>query len=139
MKQRFFATPFALWLLFGACSNSPQEVQLEECPNDQVSVTVGGGSAPSFSWTPRCGMASLQVFPTDGGASLWVLYSGEQAVTNPFRSGIVYGQAPAGALEVTGPVPLSAGTEYTVLVYRWIGEPGGPGILSEAGAATFQR
>jgi hypothetical protein len=124
--------------VLAACSDSPQEVPLEDCRDNQVSVTVSGGVTPTFSWTPRCGMASLDVFPSSGGASLWVLFTGEQAATNPFRSGIVYGQTPQGALEVTGPVPLSAGTEYTVLVYRCAGDASGCDALLQAGAATFR-
>jgi hypothetical protein len=60
-----------------------------------------------------------------------VLYSGDQALENPFRSGIRYGDAPAGALEVAGPVPLSVGTSYTVVVYR------SPERV-QAGVATFR-
>ena len=123
--------------LLGACGDSPHEVSLEECPNDEVTVTVSAASPPQFSWSPRCGMASLQVYPSAGGPSVWVLYSGGQAATNPFRSGIVYGHAPVGALEVTGPAPLSRGIEYRVLVYRWIGDGLG-GNLFVAGAGSFQ-
>jgi hypothetical protein len=118
-------------MLLASCSNGMQDVPLEECPGDQVSVAVSGGVSPTISWTPSCGISSLDVFPTAGGASLWVLYSGAQAPENPFRSGIRYGRPPAGALEVTGPMPLVVGTEYTVAVYR------SPERVL-AGAATFR-
>jgi hypothetical protein len=78
-------------------------------------------------------MSSLDVFPAAGGSSLWVLYSGAEAAENRFRSGIAYGHAPPGALEVTGPVPLSAGSEYRVAVYRYI-----DGTRLQAGVATFR-
>ena len=120
-----------------ACSGSTQESPLEECPDNQVTLSVSAGTTPTFSWSPSCGISSLDVFPSAGGAAVWVFYGGQQAATNPFRSGIRYGQAPSGALVVTGPVPLTSGTEYRVTVRRWLGDPGGPGSLFEAGTATF--
>ena len=134
----FSAPSLTLLALLAACSDAPQEVALEECPDNQVSVVVSGGTTPTFSWTPQCGMASLDVFPSAGGSSLWVLYSGERSADNPFRSGIQYGHAPSGAVEVTGPVPLSAGTEYTVILYRCIGDPSGCGVRLQAGFARFR-
>jgi hypothetical protein len=129
---------FTLCLLLASCSDSPLE-PVEECPDNQVSVTVGQGVTPTFTWAPACGIASLNVFPAAGGPSLWVLYSGPHAADNPFRSGIRYGRAPAGALEVTRPSPLISGTEYTILVYRYLSEgSGGPGALLSAGSATFR-
>src|SRR5919112_4843126 len=132
----FSRSSIALMAMVAACSDSPQEVPLEECPDNQVSVTVSEGVTPTISWTPRCGMASLDLFPSAGGASLWVLYSGEQAAANPFHSGIVYGHRPPGALEVTGPAPLSAGTEETVIVYRCFGDASGCGTRIQAGLST---
>ncbi len=117
-RFRPLAPILAVAVLLASCSNGMQDVPLEDCPGDQVSVTVSGGLSPTISWTPSCGMSSLDVFPSAGGSSLWVLYSGARSPENPFRSGIRYGHAPASALEVTGPVPLAVGTEYTVAVYR---------------------
>jgi hypothetical protein len=116
-----------------SCSGGMQEVPLEDCPGDQVDVTVSAGLSPTISWTPACGIGSLDLFPTAGGSSLWVLYTGDQALQNPCHSGIRYGQAPAGALEVTGPVPLTAGTQYTVALYRLIER-----TRLQAGVATFR-
>ena len=130
-RFRLLAPSLALAVLLASCSSGMHDVPLEECPGDEVSVTVSGGPSPMISWAPGCGMSSLDVFPTAGGSSLWVLYSGDQAVENPFRSGIRYGHAPAGALEVTGPVPLAVGTSYTVVVYR------SPERV-QAGVATFR-
>jgi hypothetical protein len=127
----------SLCLLVGSCSDSPQ-APAEECPDNQVTLTVSSGSVPIFSWEPACGIASLDVFPAVGGASTWVLYAGQRAAENPFRSGIRYGRAPAGALEVTGPSPLASGTEYTIVIYRLLGETGGPSSLLSAGSATFR-
>jgi hypothetical protein len=131
-RFRSLAPSLAFMVLLASCSSGLQDVPFEECPGDEVSVTVSGGLSPTFSWAPGCGMTSLDVFPSAGGSSLWVLYSGGQAVENPFRSGIRYGDAPAGALEVTGPVRLAVGTEYTVVLYRSVG------ARVQAGVATFR-
>lgn len=127
-----------LGLLLVACSDSPLRVLPEECPDNQVAVVVSPGSVPTFTWSPACGIASLDVFPRAGGPSLWVLYSGPRAAENPFRSGIRYGRPPLGALQVTGPEPLAAGTEYAIIVYRLLGESGGPSSLLAAGSAAFR-
>jgi hypothetical protein len=133
-----FSTPVALCLFLGSCSDPAQEAAPEECPDNQVSVSVSSGSVPTFTWAPACGIASLDVFPAAGGSSLWVLYSGQQADANPFRSGLRYGRAPAGAIQVTGPTPLVTGTEYTIIVYRFLSEGGALGALLAAGSTTFR-
>lgn len=84
-------------------------------------------------------MSSLQVFaasPSTGGHG-WVLYSGARAAENPLGPGIRYGQRPSAALQALPPDPLVPGAEYTVAVFRWIGDPGGPGSLFLQGSAVF--
>jgi hypothetical protein len=81
----YLAPSLALAVLLASCSSGMHDVPLEECPGDEVGVTVG----------------------------------------------IRYSHAPAGALEVTGPVPLAVGTSYTVVVYR------SPERV-QAGVATFR-
>jgi hypothetical protein len=96
---------FTLCLLLASCSDSPLE-PVEECPENQVSVTASPGVTPTFTWAPACGIASLNVLPTAGGPS---------------------------------PSPLISGTEYTILVYRYLSEgSGGPGAPLSAGSATFR-
>ena len=129
---RSLTPSLALMALLPSCSNGIQDAPFEECPGDEVSVTVSVGLSPTISWAPGCGMSSLDVFPSAGGSSLWVLYSGGQAVENPLHSGIRYGGAPAGALDVTGPMRLTVGTEYTVILYRSVG------ARVQAGVATFR-
>jgi hypothetical protein len=124
-----------------ACSDGFHPAAAEPCTDEQeVAVAVSQDPLPVFTWTPACGMASLQVFPTDGGPSTWVLYTGSNAEQNPLRSGVRYGVAPPETIEPAPATGLTAGTNYTVLVYRWIGEPGGElGSIFVRGSATFDR
>ena len=123
-----------------ACSDGIEPTPVVPCADDQeVEVLVSTGQTPVFTWTPACGMASLQVFPTTGSpTSGWALYTGSRAAENPLRSGVRYGQAPPEALEPAPATALVAGTEYTITVYRWLGEAGGLGSLFPQGSATFQ-
>ena len=102
-----------------------------------VAVQVGSGTA-RFTWQPTCGMASIQVFSTEGASGGWVLYSGRYAPENPLPSGIRYGQVPPKGLQPAAASPLSRGAQYQVVVFRWIGDPGGLGSLFGRGHATFR-
>jgi hypothetical protein len=82
-------------------------------------------------------MSSIMMFPAAGPAAIWVVYGGASAASNPLRSGIRYGQAPSGTFEATPEAALQVGTEYQVLVYRWLGESGMGGPF-QRGSATFQ-
>lgn len=119
-----------------SCSDATEPDAPLDCePSQAVDVTVQLARRPAFTWTPGCGMASLSVTgPTGSG---WELYSGAEAAQNPIGSGVRYGDAPTGTLEPSPAQPLQTGSEYTVAVYRWIGEPGGPGSLFQRGSATF--
>jgi hypothetical protein len=135
------AFTFGLALATLACSDGVEPTPTVPCADDQeVEVSVSGDETPVFTWSPACGMASLQVFPTTGSpTSGWVLYTGSRAAENPLRSGIRYGQSPAEAVEPAPATALARGTEYTTTVYRWLGEAGGPGGLFPQGSATFQH
>ena len=77
--------------LLASCSSGMQDVPLEECTGDQVSVTVSDGLSPMISWAPGCGMSALDVFPTAGGSSLRACI----AVTRHWRihSALAFGTA----------------------------------------------
>ncbi len=132
---------FTLAALTLACSDGVEPTPIVPCADDQeVEVLVSADQTPVFTWSPACGMASLQVFPTMGDPTAgWVLYTGSRAPENPLRSGVRYGEAPPEALEPGPATALVPDTEYTVVVYRWLGESGGPGSLFLQGAATFHR
>lgn len=134
------ALMLSLLVLSLACSDGIGPTPTEPCTDDQeVVVSVSADQVPVFTWTPACGMASLQIFPTVGSpVSGWVLYTGSHAAENPLRSGIRYGKAPTEAIEPAPATALTPGTEYTVVVYRWLGEAGS-GSLFPRGSVTFQR
>lgn len=134
--------PFALGaILFAgvlACSDDLGFDPIVTCSDSQaVTVRVDATGTPRFTWQPSCGMASLQVLPDTGTTGGWVLYSGTYAAENPLPSGIRYGQVPPKGIAPSAAQPLASGVTYHVTVYRWIGQPGGPGSLFQRGDAVF--
>jgi len=108
------------------------------CVDSQsVSVHVSPGTSPRFTWSPACGMSSLQVVAESTGIGSWIVYSGSQAATNPLPSGVRFGQLPPAGIAPGGVQPLLPGVHYLVTVYRWVGPPGGPGSIFARGSATF--
>lgn len=127
-----------LALVVAACSDGVGPRPIQSCADEQdVDITVSSEAVPLFRWTPPCGLASLQVWDQNQ-TSGWALYTGPRAPDNPLRSGIRYGHAPPEALEPAPATPLNS-SSYTVTVYRWIGDPGGPGSLFPVGSAAFDR
>jgi hypothetical protein len=115
------------WMCAGCADDTAPAV--ESCADDQqVTTQVGAGTQPAFTWSPACGMTSVLVFPVESPAATWVVYGGSRAASNPLHSGLRYGQAPAGTFEATPAAALQVGTEYEVLLNRWIGDSvsGGP-------------
>lgn len=123
--------------LMASCSDSGGPSSVPCADDQQVAVSVSAGPRPTFTWAPACGMTSVQVFPSAGPPAAWVLYGGANAADNPLRSGILYGEPPAGTVEAAPEAALQAGTEYEATVYRWIGAPGGPGGPFPRGSARF--
>jgi hypothetical protein len=137
----FIALASPALMLVTSCSDGLGPEPIVACePEQEVTVSVNSDRVPFFTWSPACGMASIQVFPTSGSpTSGWVLYTGSHAAENPLRSGIRYGTAPSEALEPGPATALAPGVEYTIVVYRWVGDPGGLGSLFPRGSAPFQR
>lgn len=128
----------AVWIL--SCSNGLEPTPTEPCPDGQeVVVSVNSDPRPVFSWSPACGMASLEVRPSTGSAlSGWVLFTGSRAAENPLRSRVRYGDAPPESLEPAPATQLEPSIEYTITVSRWVGDAEG-GTLIPRGFATFIR
>ena len=139
-SMRLTSTLAALTL---ACSDGVEPTPIVPCADDQeVEVLVSADKTPVFTWSPACGMASLEVRPTTGSSfSGWTLFTGPRAAENPLRSGIRYGEAPPEAVEPGPATELVPDTEYSVVVSRWVDfdESGAGGSLLPQGSATFQR
>jgi hypothetical protein len=140
MIARSSTTALAAVLVTGwlACSSSLGFDPIVPCSDSQtINVSVETSVTPRFTWQPSCGMSSLQVLPDTGSSGGWVVYSGSHAAENPLPSCIRYGRLPPDGIVPGGAHPLVHGVPYHVVVYRWIGAPGGPGGLFEQGNATF--
>ena len=108
------------------------------CPDDLVAVTVtgAGSAAPSFSWTPTCPVAFIEVRAIAPEAS--VVWSVSGRLLNVIGSGVTYGQLPFGTEIVAGPVALVPATTYEVRVARAVEGEDGP-ELGGGGSAQFSR
>jgi hypothetical protein len=118
------------------CGDSQSPSTVATCPDNVVTLSVqnAASATPSFSWTPACAVALLEVsaLPPSSG----VVWSINGRLQNILGVGIVYGQVPFGAEEVVAPVALQAGVSYEVRVARAV--PTGGGVsLSGGGVGTF--
>jgi hypothetical protein len=121
-----------------SCGDGTSPSALVPCSDDQeVTLSVSPGLRPTFGWEPACGMASLQIWASATSANGWVLYSGASSASNPLRPGVKYGEAPFGTIAPGPATALVPGEEYTVAVYRWIGDASGAGSLFPRGVAVF--
>ena len=132
------AVLFCIALSLSRCSESGFEPVVDCTDDQQVALSAGVGTTPRFTWQPSCGMASVWVWEDETPSIQWALYSGVYAPENPLPSGLRYGQVPPKGLEPTPSAPLQRGVTYRVTVYRWVGQPGGPGSLFERGSTTFR-
>lgn len=123
MKSRFIAacTSFAvLGSLFAMSCECPLDPPppraLTPCElGRRVTITVGPGMEPTFSWTPDCLIGRLIV-----DAGLGEEYWGtERAGFNTYRSPIVYGVHPPGSENLEVAQPLDTLTVFRVSLYRW--------------------
>lgn len=115
------------------CSDGPSGAgsPVPECTGP-VSVTVGAGTAPRFTWTPACRVFFLLVEPAAAGTDLWSIISdGANVIAPP----VTYGVVPSGVTESDSPTPLVGGTAYEVYLFRWTGPGSQDGEL--VGSSTF--
>lgn len=110
---------FAMLLAAPACGSDTTSPSEQAACTGNVTVSVSSGTTPSFTWDPAC-KAYFVLVETAGG-DVWGVISedGTNAIATPVRYGVV----PTGATERSPPSPLSAGTAYSVSVFRWTGPP----------------
>ncbi len=116
----------ALAVTAGGCSDSTAP----DCTG-AVTLSVGAGTAPSFSWSPNCQLEGLAV--TGPGGVLWSIEG--TSGTNSISPSVHFGSTPKGARVVNSASALTAGTTYQVTVYRF--DDGHGGTIESAGAASF--
>ena len=107
----------------------------ETCPDNVVTLSVQNAAtaAPSFTWTPACAVALLEVRALPDSGVVWSIDGRQQ---NILGTGIVYGEVPFAAEEQVAPAVLQAGVSYEVQVAR--GVPTGSGVsLAGGDVATF--
>jgi hypothetical protein len=91
------------------------ETELAQAGTETVTISVGSGANPTFSWAPESAIGRLIV--EEGGRELW---GTETDGENVFRSPIRYGVHPPEAAEDEPALPLQAGETYTVKLFCWI-------------------
>jgi hypothetical protein len=119
------------------CGTPESPPIVETCPDDVVSLSVqnAASAAPSFTWTPACAVALLEVRALPDSGLVWSI---DGRMQNILGTGIVYGQVPFGAQEMVAPSALEAGVSYEVRVARAV--PTGGGVTLAGGdVATFSR
>lgn len=80
-----------------------------------VTISVGPGMDPTFSWTPECLIGRL-IVESNPGEEYW---GTERAGLNTYRSPIRYGVHPPGSEDQQVAQPLDTLTVFTVSLYRW--------------------
>jgi hypothetical protein len=94
----------------------PPPPPLPECMGaGTVTVVVGAGTAPTFSWTPDCAVGRLVV--EEGVEERW---GTETAGVNTYASPITYNVEPPNSTKFEPGDPLVPGTTYRVTVFRWV-------------------
>jgi hypothetical protein len=114
-EQRCFSATRKGLLAISLFLSAGQVQAQTEVPPGGVTVSVSGGMAPTFSWTPDSAIGRLVV--EQGDKELW---GTETEGTNTYRSPIRYGVHPPDALEDVPADPLVVGQTYKVSLFRWI-------------------
>jgi len=99
-----------LAMTLAACSGSTEP--LTPC-SGAITPHVDTGTQPRFTWSPRCGVAEIEVMapPSNGGTTeMWHLV-GDGGLIGP---GVRYGGQPSGTRTDTPATPVTRGTDYAV-------------------------
>ena len=86
----------------------------------EVTMGVGAGTTPEFSWTPQCGVSQLvvdELDPTPADNNKWDVGRSRSALLFP---PIHYGAPPNGSTIFVPASPLEAGHTYRVTVYEQV-------------------
>ena len=107
----------ASWSCKGDAAIRPED---DACTINSTTVFVAGGV--TFDWSPGCAVAVLRVQDEMGG-EMWVVNSPEIASGSPRRSNRIiprvdYGIPPGGTGSPRLPVPLVAGRNYKLVLWR---------------------
>ena len=120
--NRCLPTVFVLlFFVISSCSDddpaSPrQQTPLAAC-SGPVTVVVGSGTTPTFSWSPACSLFLLLV-EDNSGADQWSVITDS---TNAIAPPVTYGVVPPGATGDFPPATLVSGTSYEVSVFKSTG------------------
>ena len=119
-------------LVLASCNGTESTtVQEQSDCTGPVSVSVSAGTTPTFSWTPACKVAYLDIGVVATYEEIWAMSSIVDE-TNTIPSGAKFGVIPHGARRIEGPVPLRRGTTYYVFVAFFK-----DGLETDGGSATF--
>ncbi len=105
----------ARWCLFLSILFLLPSQPLAQTETPTLTITVSGGTTPTFSWSPDSSIGKLIV--EEGEEERW---GTETDGANIYQSPIRYGVHPPGASEDEPAFPLTPGHTYKVSLFRWI-------------------
>ena len=128
--MRILSAFAALFTLAIGCSGVDSPANVLPC-QALVTVSVGSGTAPTFSWTPQCMAVEVIVSSTTGFVTYWLVTGA--ANSNSLQPPVRYGHPPNPAS--LGTPNLVAGNPYSVHVLRATGDSAAP--FEAIGSADF--
>ncbi len=125
-----------------ACSDSTGPEDLAACTVDTgtVEVSVTAGTVPTFSWSPNCAVGMILV--EQGASDVWGAATDDTLWDDPESANLVnppvaYGSSPSGTTTLEGPLPLTSGTEYEVILWRIVPDSSAAVCLQRSGNACL--